>query len=433
MKAVGAKKQTVFLTGVNAVVRALGLLMRVMLSRLLGAEIMGIAELAQGVHMLAITPLTSGLPLAISRMTARAPKDEKQKPLLAGVFLVRVASAALIPALLLFSPLLARWMGDVRVLPSLWFSAPCILILGYSAAFNGYCYGMERSLEPAMSELIEQAARLILSFFLLTWLSRLTAAWLAAVPVVATMLAEIIGLIFVIWRLRIPLHGAAQAAAWREPVLRLAAPATLSRLVQTLLRSLTAILIPIRLQASGLPAAEATARLGMLNGMVMPLLMLPCVFTSALSMVALPRIAKAEDDPRELKRLILTCLGSCLPVALGCTALVYLSAPVLANTVYRMAELTALFRAGAPLTALFAVSHLIGAVTTALGQQKRSMHGAVAVSGATLAMTCLLAAMPGLRLYGVIAAQAVGQVLILLWNVGILALWRKERRSVIHA
>ena len=247
------------------------------------------------------------------------------------------------------------------------------------------------------------------------------------------MLAEIIGLIFVIWRLRIPLHGAAQAAAWREPVLRLAAPATLTRLVQTLLRSLTAILIPIRLQASGLPAAEATARLGMLNGMVMPLLMLPCVFTSALSMVALPRIAKAEDDPRELKRLILTCLGSCLPVALGCTALVYLSAPVLANTVYRMAELTALFRAGAPLTALFAVSHLIGAVTTALGQQKRSMYGAVAVSGATLAMTCLLAAMPGLRLYGVIAAQAVGQVLILLWNVGILALWRKERRSVIHA
>ena len=287
MKAVGAKKQTVFLTGVNAVVRAMGLLMRVVLSRLLGAEIMGIAELAQSVHMLAIAPLTSGIPMAISRMTARAPRAEKQKPLLAGIFLVRVASAALIPALLLLSPFLAHWMGDVRVLPSLWFSAPCILILGYSAAFNGYCYGMERSLEPALSELIEQAARLILSFFLITWLSRLTAAWLAAVPVAATMLAELVGLTFVVLRLRIPLCGAAQAAAWREPVLRLAAPATLSRLVQTLFRSLTAILIPIRLQASGLAPAEATSRLGMLNGMVMPILMLPCVFTSALSMVML--------------------------------------------------------------------------------------------------------------------------------------------------
>ena len=113
--------------------------------------------------------------------------------------------------------------------------------------------------------------------------------------------------------------------------------------------------------------------------------------------------------------------------------MVYASAPVLANTVYRMAELTALFRASAPLTALFAVCHLMGAVTTALGQQKRSMYGAVAVSGVTLALTCLLAAMPGLRLYGVIAAQAAGQVLMLLWNVGIVALWRKERRTAAHA
>ena len=60
MKAAGAKKQTVFLTGVNAVVRALGLLLRVMLSRLLGAEIMGIAELAH--HVLGL-PVRVGMPL----------------------------------------------------------------------------------------------------------------------------------------------------------------------------------------------------------------------------------------------------------------------------------------------------------------------------------------------------------------------------------
>ena len=114
MKAAGAKKQTLFLTGVNALVRAMGLLLRVLLSRFMGAEIMGIAELAQGVHMLAITPLTSGLPMAISRMTARAPAGDRRKPLLAGISMVRTASVVLIPALLLLSPVIARWMGDVR-------------------------------------------------------------------------------------------------------------------------------------------------------------------------------------------------------------------------------------------------------------------------------------------------------------------------------
>lgn len=115
----GAKQQTIFLTAVNAVVRALGLLMRVLLSRILGAEIMGIAELAQSAHMLAITPLTSGLPMAVSRMTAKAAADQKEKPLLAGISLVRIASLGLIPLFLLLSPWLAQIMGDIRVLPSL--------------------------------------------------------------------------------------------------------------------------------------------------------------------------------------------------------------------------------------------------------------------------------------------------------------------------
>ena len=131
-----AAKQTLKITAVNGIVRALGMLLRILLSRLLGAEIMGIAELSQSVHMLAITPLTSGLPLAVSRMTAKARPEDRTKPLLAGLWLVRIATLVLMPLMLFFSPQLARLTGDVRVLPSLWCSAPCILILGYSAVYN---------------------------------------------------------------------------------------------------------------------------------------------------------------------------------------------------------------------------------------------------------------------------------------------------------
>lgn len=423
----GAKARTAFLTVINAVVRALGLFLRVLLSRLLGAEIMGVMELAQSVHMLAITPLTSGLPLAVSRMTAKA--SQKEKPLLAAIWLVRVASAALIPALLLLSPLLAGWLGDLRTLPSLWFTAPCILILGYSGALNGYCYGMELSNIPALSELIEQCARLILCYLMIRLLPYLTAPWLAAIPVCATMAAEILGLGFVLWAVRLPRWNTALGAAYRAPVLRLAAPTTVSRVLQTLLRSLTAILIPLRLQLSGLSPAESTARLGMLNGMVLPVLMLPCVFTSALSMVALPRLAATEDDPRELRRLLTLCLVACLGVALLSWAAVYLCAPFLANRIYRLAELSDLFRRCAPLAFLFAFSHMSGGVIAALGQQKRSMFGALPVSLLTLYLTWRLAALPQWRLNGVALAQGAGQAAMLLWNIGVVWKWRKERRA----
>ena len=428
MRAASAKKQTIFLTLVNTVVRALGLLLRVLLSRALGAELMGVMELAQSVHMLAITPLTSGLPLAVSRMTARAKSRDKMKPLHAALGLARLASALLIPALLLLSPWLARLIGDVRALPSLWFTAPCSLILGYSGAYNGYSNGMEQSALPALSELIEQAARLAISFALLRLLRKLTAPWLAAIPVAATMLAELIGLAFVLCALKLPRASEREARSWRKPVLRLAAPTTLSRLVQTLLRSLTAMLIPLQLQRTGLPAAEATARLGMYNGMVLPILMLPCMFTSALSMVALPKLAKAEDDPRELRRLLRLCAVACLLVGVACAAICWGTAPFLANVAYRMPELTRLFRLGAPLALLFAASHVAGGVTAALGQQKRAMYGSVLTSVLTLALTAALTAVPTLRLAGVMLAQGVGQALALAWQIGVIVLWARAKR-----
>ena len=72
------------------------------------------------------------------------------------------------------------------------------------------------------------------------------------------------------------------------------------------------------------------------------------------------------------------------------------------------------------------LSHLIGSVTTAR-DGKALMYGALVVSGTTVALTYLLTVVPGLRLYGVIASQAAGQILMILWDVGILALWRRER------
>lgn len=423
-----AKQQTIFITAVNALVRALGLFLRVILSRMLGAEIMGVAELAQSVHMIAIAPLTSGLPVAVSRVTAKAAGAEKQRPLEAGISLVRRASLVLIPILLILSPFLARWMGDPRVLPSIWFSAPCILILGYSAVYNGYCYGVGKSHIPALSELIEQVSRLLICLMLLYALPRLTAPWAAAVPVFSTMAAELLGLGFALCVLRLPLTDAKASRAWRAPVFRLAAPTTLARLLNTVFRSLSAILIPLRLQASGLSVGESTARLGMLNGMVTPILMLPCIFTAALSMVMLPKIALAEENPRALKRILLQCLYASLPVAALSWALIYLSAPLLANRVYRLAELAELFRLAAPLAFLHALAHISSGMIVGLGLQKRSLYGALPVSAATLLLTWRLAANPSMRLNGVVLAQEIGQIANILWSAVVLVWWRYERR-----
>ena len=429
MKVEGAKKQTVILTGINGLVRALGLLMRVMLSRRLGAEIMGIMELSQSIHMVAIAPLTSGLPAAVSRLTARAQNQDKTDALYAGMKLVRLCSAIMIPLLWIFSSPIAHLMGDVRVLPSLWFTAPCILILGYSAVYNGYCYGSNLSLLPAMSELIEQVSRFLITFLLLNLLHGLTSAWAAALPVASTMLAELIGLIFVLGALKVPFKRHVKTHAGCRAVFQLAVPTTASRLIQTFLRSLTAILIPLQLQRSGLCEAEATAQLGMYNGMVCPVLMLPGIFTSALSMVTLPRIAKAEEHPAELRRLLVLSFIACVPFSLLCWAVIWSAAPVLSIVVFRQPEIRTLFEQCAPLTLLMSLSHLGGSILSALGQQKRSLYASCIVSLLTLALTWLWAGNPMLRIAGVIRAQYAGLILSILLSLVIFCVWHSEQAT----
>ena len=71
MKKQSLFRQTVILSGANFLVRARGFVMRIVFSRRRGAQAVGLMELSSGVHALLITPVTSGVPLAVSRLVAQ--------------------------------------------------------------------------------------------------------------------------------------------------------------------------------------------------------------------------------------------------------------------------------------------------------------------------------------------------------------------------
>ncbi len=94
-------KQTITLTLANAYTRGLGFRLRLALARIMGAEALGMMELTSSVSMLALTPVTAGTPVAVSRMTARHPSCDQRQVLLAGRSLVLRMAAVLAPALAL--------------------------------------------------------------------------------------------------------------------------------------------------------------------------------------------------------------------------------------------------------------------------------------------------------------------------------------------
>lgn len=410
-------RQTVFLSGSHFIVRVIGFVMRIWLSREMGAAAMGLVELAHSAQMLLITPVVSGLPAAVSRMSAKATGDpaKQTRVLRCGMALSLAVGLPLCAAAFLLREPIALWLGDVRTLPALVAHLPCIPVLGLSCALNGYYYGTGRPVPPALSELLEQAIRFILCMRLVALLRSWPVTLRAAIPALGALAGETIGLFLMLLLCLRPLltKGAGSHRAILSEMLSLAMPLTGMKLVSSLMRTVNATLIPARLQLSGLPKGEALSQLGMMNGMLMPMLLLPSFITGSLCMVSAPELTRRQAQGRPLRPLCLRIAGATLGVGVLCMAGVSLLAPFMANVLYRQAELLPLLRRCCPLIPLMALTQVIGGMMNGLGLQRLSLRISLLSGFVSALTTYVLAAQPALRLWGALIAMALSQLITL--------------------
>ncbi|MDR2505847.1 MAG: oligosaccharide flippase family protein [Oscillospiraceae bacterium] len=423
--------QTLILTAANFAVRMLGFVMRIWLSRTLGAEAIGVMELASSAHMLWIAPVASGLPMAVSRFTAQAyaARDplRARQTLEAGKKLAKIISWSLFAVCLLLSPIIAHILGDSRTLPTLLLYLPCLPILALSAVYNGYCYGAENTTPPAVSEIIEQALRFGICFTALSLLPAMKTAYSAAIPVAGMLVGEAVGLWLVIRMInkkekrgkseKVQIPSGMMSKLWR-----LAFPMTCMRMSNTLVRSVNAALIPMRLRASGVAASQATAMLGMYNGMALSLIMLPAVFTGALSMVSAPAITKRENNPQAMRRLLKRVLVPAFFISLISAIGIYFLAPFISKTLYRQAELEQMLRMLTPCVVMMGLQQVIGGLIAGLGEQRRALYASLSGSLLTVGLNFWLAGIPTLRLTGVAIATEVGMAVTLVMSARVLVL-----------
>ncbi|MBQ2953869.1 MAG: oligosaccharide flippase family protein [Clostridia bacterium] len=412
------KRQTLILTLANAYTRALGFILRLLSARLMGAEALGVMELSSSAIMLAITPVTAGIPSAISRLTAQPGADERAI-LRAGLTLVKRLSLALIPLMLLLAPGMAWLLGDWRTLPSILTSAPAILLLGLCAVYSGWFCGRADMRTPALNECAEQTVRCCLCVALLLGLAGRSVALTAALPGLAEIVAGVA--VWFLFRRSAPrLARAKTDPRLRQQVLHLAAPITAARLCQTVLRALNAVLLPVCLRRSGLTQAAATAQFGLFSGMAAPLMMLPGVVTGAMCTVAAPAVSRQEGHPAKLRRTMRQLLLSGGGVGLAAASLIFAGADFISTGLYSEAALAPLLRLMAPTALLASLQQVQFGLITGLGLQKKTLCPTIACTMITLGITACLCPMPQIRLSGAAIAGLASQLVRTVWNQALL-------------
>ncbi len=424
------RKQAALITCANALTRGMGFCLHLLLARLMSAEALGVMEMAGSVSMLALTPVTAGIPTAMSRMTAQRPGVDRENVLRAGLHHVRRLSLVLSPVLVVLSPLLAWLLGDQRTLPAIAVNAPAMALLGACGVYSGYCIGLGQARLPAACECAEQAVRLGLSVGLVAMAGRVGSGDIAVTAALPGLSEVIAGAVVVgLFRRSLPLPRRRDrpSVALRRQLTRLSLPMMLSRLCATGTKALEAVLLPLCLRRSGLSQAAATAQFGLLSGMALPLMLLPGIVTGALCTVTTPAVTRLEHRKAPLRRMMRQLYLSAALIGLGATGAVGALAGFLGAVVYRQAALVPLLRVMCPLALLLSVHQVQFGMVAGLGLQQRALPGTILSSAVTLMMMAWLCPLPHLRIYGAALALMAGRATGLVWNGVLLA--RAVRRE----
>lgn len=419
---------TLVLTGANFTVRLLGFVYRVLLSRMIGPQGMGLIQLVFPAYLIAITITTSGLPVAVSRLVSekQARGDLSGSRQVLRLALLLVVGVSLVLSLLTMMNLdfiAERVLKDPRTRSALFVFFPSILIVGLGAVLKGYFYGVQDVHPPALAEIVEQIVRMSAALGLLLYAAPKHHSAAAALVILGMVIGEMASLLFL--HIRYHLHRRQQPTppgvhgGLLLSIGAIAAPITATRLASSVMTAANAILIPRRLMAGGMPSEEAVGLFGILSGMVMPLLFLPFTITSALAVVMIPNLsenlvlAKWRDIRDKVsKALSITCVTAFPSAAL----LIALGRP-LGDLLYRQPLVGAMLIPITYALVFHALQHTSSGILNGLGKQNRSASHFILGSLVQLVCTYFLAARPEWGVYGFILGFSAASILVSSMNL----------------
>ena len=325
-----------FLTVLGTLSQLLGFGYRVALSRMVGAEVMGLYQLIMPVYSVLLSLTAVGLTAAVSNLTPQylALGNSRGIPQLLGtclkiLFLLMVPISAVV--LLCYDSCCAttpsRSTGWGTPEPSWGWSSSCPAwpspgwrtCISTSSTAPAWC--APRRWPSCWSSWCAPGRCWACwpAYFLPQYPERVVGLIVAGM-VICEVASAVTLTVLCRWRLRrMGLKGPGEPGrVRRRRVFSIALPVGLNALLGNLMGAVNAALVPQKLVEGGMEPSQAISELGVVCGMTLPMLALPTVFLSAMSLVLVPRLARstALNRPQAVRDTISKALSAVSVLAL---------------------------------------------------------------------------------------------------------------------
>ena len=415
-------KSTILLILGGIVTKVLGFIIRIIYTRIVGPEVIGLYSLVMPTYSLLITIGTLALPTTISKLVAEN-KQNNLKIISTSTILIMAINFIVVILMLLSAKFIANnLLHEARTYLLIISMALTFPIISISSIIKGYFYGKQNMVPNVVSNIIEQIIRgLLIYLFVPIIMDKseiLAACSLFLFSFCEELVSIFINLLFLPKNIKIKKSNLVPDKYTLKSILNISIPTVSSRIIGNIGYFFEPIILKNLLLFSGYSNNYILVEYGAYNAYALTTLTVPSFFIVAISSSLVPEISKHYLEKRNnlVKKRLKEAIFFALLIGIGYSILLIFFGKEILNAIYDTNLGLTYIKILAPIFPLFYIESILISFLQAIDKAHITMRITiigVIVKLITLALTSLL----HIGLFSLIVSEIVNILLVVFLNV----------------
>lgn len=331
-------KNIIILLISGAVAKILGMIGKIIYTRIAGVNVVGLYTMITPTLMLIISITQFSFPISISKISAE--EKYENKDILKNAYTIGFIIDILLMLLVMLSAsLIASMLHNKLLTPAIWSITIIIPFVTISSIQRGFLHGKEDMLPASITNVTEEVVKIILIIIFLPLAISKSDIKAVIFIILFNVITEITSILIMKKSIdKKYVHkekGNINKKIIKE-ILNISIPTTSVRLISSVGFFLEPIILTSTLLATGFSSNYITLEYGIINSYIIPLLSIPSFFSISIASALLPNITKAYTKKRynEFNKKLIKLLILSVIVGLICIGFILIFPKQILKLVY---------------------------------------------------------------------------------------------------
>lgn len=435
--------KSISVLGIAGIVcKLIGVLFSIPLN-MISPQVATVFYLVYPTYTLLLTISSAGLPVAVSRMVAgflaKSDRNNAWNTFRVALTMLLSVGGLFSVLMLLTNGLLVNMVGVEESSAGFYAIAPCVMIVCVLSAFRGLMQGQQNMVPTAVSQVIEQGGKVIISLPLAYWGLQKSVMAGAGGALLGITLSEVAALIYMLFVYRkhkrtfsdikqIQNDDSLASRTLLKRLVVISVPITISACIVPFSQFIDSAMMIKRMLLAGLSADQAKAAYGIFTSIVIRLINIPTALALAISMSLVPAIAacKARHDSAAIQKETNTGMRYAFLIGFPCTVgMSVLSGEIVRFFYGDVSKFSAdqiqlaseLLTFSAMTVVLFTAVQATSSILQGLRKQRIPMYTMIAGVAVKILLNYVLIGTPGIDIHGGPYASIACYTIVMVLNL----------------